>query len=195
MNITCCIEICCLKKLFSKQGKFMANNNMAMPETASQEEKEARLSKKPLSHGRSTKEESEEINKIMLGMIASNKDWRQIYYLIKEELKVKYGKDYTRPSLFSRYQKLMETIKKDIAIDIEETRAKRILSLEADIQEAYDNYNNKDLHPKIQQDWFKIYLEAKQQLDKFYPNALQPKEQQDDLAINISFSNVNKDLT
>ena len=168
----------------------MNKQNMAMPDSVSQEEKDNRLSKKPLPHGRSSKEESEEINKMMLRMIASNKDWRQIYYLIKEELLIKYGKDYTRPSLHQRYTKLMETIKVDIAIDIEATRAKRIMSLESDIEEAYLNYHDKELHPKLQQDWFRIYLDAKQQLDKFYPNSLQPKQEEQEMAINISFSDV-----
>lgn len=148
-----------------------------------------RISPKPLPHSRSTKDESEKINRRILELLGQNKDWRDIYYILKKELKEQYGKEYSKPALHKRYQECVAEIQNDIKEDIEETRAKRIKSLKKDLEEAYTRYTSEP-NPKIKQDWFKIYIDVKNNLDKFYPNALQPKEESDDLNICIKFKDV-----
>lgn len=114
-------------------------------------------------------------------MISQNKTTRQITSALQSEYSLTYNQAY------KFYKKAIEQLEEDNQEKINAIRYKKISALEKDLQTTWDNYQ--DAEDSLKLKWFEVYLKVKSQLDQYYPNALKPEAEKDDLHITISYSN------
>lgn len=132
------------------------------------------------------KNQSELINLRILELIRDNKSFREIAIIFNEEVS-KWGRKYSESAIHKRYIAVVDMIKSDTMNEVlEDIRASRIESLRKDIQTAYNHYLE-DKNKASSREWFRVYIDLKNNLDKFYPNGLQPDKVAKDLSIQIEF--------
>jgi hypothetical protein len=97
----------------------------------------------------------------------------------------------TQVQAYKWYLLAAEELEENNSEKIKTIRNKRIAALQADIDEAYANYlaeSDGNLRAK----WFEIYQKTKTQLDVYYPNALKPEAEKEELKIEISYNKINR---
>ena len=130
---------------------------------------------------------SRSIIRDIVDLIAKNYERNEIITHCMEVHKKSYA------SIYKYYLRALADINSDISEKIEHIRNKKIKGLQRDLREAYVNYE-KAIIPDIKIKWFNIYLEVKEQLNQYYPNALKHEKEIADFSININFLEVDETL-
>ena len=118
-----------------------------------------------------------------LDMISQNKTRNEIVKGLEATFKV------TPKQGYKWYALAAEELEKDNVEKVKAVRNRRISALRRDIQEAYTNYLNEgngDLRVK----WYEVYQKCKNQLDQYFPNALKPEAEKDELKVEITYSKI-----
>lgn len=142
----------------------------------------------PKQHFKLNKQENEIVLKFMLNLIQQEYTWREICHKTKDFYMEKFNRTVTFHTVWKKWKSLETEILDDSKRDINKIRSQRIKSLKMDMQEAYTNYQN-ETSPTLKNKWFETYTSLKNQLDKYFPNSLQPEVKKDEEKqdINITF--------
>lgn len=133
---------------------------------------------------RITKAEIEERNYFVLEMIAKGKTRTEMLAALISHYKI-------TPKAASRaYEIAMKSVRQGAKESVHDIRAKKIITHNNDIQEAFQNYleakNAEDTSSSIK--WFDQYAKLRSSIDKYYPNDLKPSDSKDDTKIEITYS-------
>lgn len=134
----------------------------------------------------------------ILQLIKENKRFPEICKTInKEFLELYPDRTEMHPNTIRRYyNQIRDEINELIQDDVKTIRNQKILALERDMEEAYNNYQQSLTKGKSFDvaHWWNSYIKIKELLDKYYPNKLEPEKENQSLSINISYEDAKKNV-
>jgi hypothetical protein len=119
----------------------------------------------------------------LLDMIAQNSTRNQCVNALAAKFSISTHQGY------KYFIEASEQLESDLHDKVSKIRYRRIHALNKDIQDAYKNYiESKD--PSIKVKWYTLYFNLKNQLDNYYPNALKPVQNNEELNISIVYNKI-----